>query len=99
MVLFSNPQHRLAPSTSSAPVEKERAERSLRLSSTLAAVMSAMASHMRLPIASRKSTRAKKAVAAISKLPRREAVAALARLSPSMSRIGAAISSSTISRM
>ena len=91
--LFSSPQQAAAASTSSEPPEKCRLDISSKERMPLERVMSAMAIQSRREIFSRKRKRAISEVATISKLPRREALAEVALFSPSISRMGAAISS------
>ena len=59
-------------------------------------VTSPMASHSRREIFSPNSSSAMRAVATISKLFSRAALAAVVRVRPSISRMGAAMSSSTM---
>ena len=94
--LFSKPQHTQASNTSSEPLEKEKLLASSTERIMLESVTSAMPIHRRLEMASRNTASAMSDVATISKLFSREAFAAFVRARPSISRIGAATSSSTI---
>jgi len=97
--LFSSPQQAAAASTSREPLEKCRLDISSKDKMPLDRVISRMAAHSRLETFSRKSSRAISVVAAISKFPSREALAEDALFSPSISRIGAAISSKIMPRV
>src|SRR5699024_11747673 len=90
--LFSNPQQMQASRTNSEPVEKCKLEASSMERIALERVISPMASHRRLPMASLKTSSAITDVATISKLLSREALADVVDLSPIMRQIGAAIS-------
>ena len=94
--LFSSPQQTQASSTSSEPGEKRRLSVPSTESRMLARVISPMAAHSRREMASPKMNRAMMEVATISKLFSSEALAAVVRLSPSMRKIGAAMSSATM---
>ena len=94
--LFSKPQQTQASSTNRDPQEKDRLLMSSKDSSRLEAVTRAMASQSRLEMASRNTTRAVMAVATISKLFSREALAAVVRIRPAMRKMGAAMSSATM---
>ena len=94
--LFSSPQQRQAPSTSSEPGEKRRLCAPSKESSMLAAVIRKIAHQTRREIRSRNSSRANSEVATISKLLSSDTWAAGARASPSISKMGAAISSRII---
>ena len=96
--LFSKPQHTQAPSTSRAPRLKTRPLPS-HPSRALAAVTSAMAAHSRRERASLKTARAIREVATISKLLSRDTVEELVRATPIISRIGAAMSNTTMARI
>ena len=94
--LFSKPQQTQAASTNREPKEKSRLAASSKDRIMLDRVIRPMASHSRRLIFSRKTIRAMRAVATISKLFSREALAEVVRVRPTMRQMGAAMSSSTI---
>ncbi len=94
--LFSSPQQAQAASTSSAPGENENRAVPSSERTRLASVISAIAIQSRPETFSEKRIIAKIAVATISKLPSSEAVSAAVVFKPSMSKIGARISSAII---
>ena len=94
--LFSSPQQVQASSTRTDPVEKEKLLRSSTLSTMLATVTRAMAPHSRGEMRSPNNPSAIREVATISKLFSRAALAAVVRFRPSISRMGAAMSSTTM---
>ena len=96
MQLFSNPQHTAASSTNAEPHENCRLDISSKDKIILDMVMSAIPAQSLTDTASLNITSAMTAVAAISKLLRSEAFAAVVAPSPYIRHIGAAISSKII---
>ena len=92
--LFSMPQHRHAPRMNNDPADGRRAVTSSKESRAQDRVTRTIPPHRRGEMASRNRHRAMRAVATISKLLRRAALAAVVMDRPSKSRMGAAISSS-----
>jgi hypothetical protein len=97
--LFSKPQQTLAASTRREPEEKARLLISFILSIRQPAVIRKRAFQSLLPMVSLKMKPAIRAVVTISKLPKREALAALVFVNPSINNMGAAISRNIIPRI
>ena len=95
--LFSNPQHTQASRTNIEPVENEKLLISVAERIILATVTSIIPTHSRFGIISLTTHRAITLVATISKLLRSDAFAAVVIVSPIIKKMGAAISSTTIS--
>ena len=91
--LFSRPQQQHASSTKSDPADRERCAASSMDSIALDRTISPMATQRRRLMRSRKISSAMSDVATISKLFSSDAFSGLVRLTPSISRIGAAMSS------
>src|SRR5690606_7934367 len=87
--LFSSPQAKLAPSTSSDPVEKRKAALVSNESKTLAAVTKIMAVQSLGEMFSLKIINAIREVPTISKLLRSEALAAAVLRKPNINKAGA----------
>ena len=94
--LFSNPQERHANKTKIDPIEKDILPLSDIDKITLEAVISIIANHILLPIASLKIKSAINVVATISKLLSKETLEDVVVESPIIKNIGAAISNKII---
>ena len=94
--LFSNPQQTQAPRTNKDPVFSTKLPAPSKPRMMLASVTSKMAAHSRLVSTSLKMKKAISDVATISKLFSSDTLAELVRAIPSISRMGAAISSTTM---
>ena len=96
MQLFSNPQQTHAAKIKREPYENCKLPMSSKERSAHASVTNRMPSHSRGLIFSLKAASATRAVAAISKLFKREAFAAVVARSPNSKQMGAAMSSKII---
>ena len=94
--LFSKPQQTHAPRTIREPAFQVKLPPASKLRMALAAVTRTIASQSVREMTSRNTTRAMIEVATISKLFSSDTLAEVVRATPAISRMGAAISSTTI---